>query len=125
MHDSSEAVDGSVSTLAMVKYMVPILKARGYAFVRLDEVPDIAALLPPLPCGSIKGCPGRRRLGRREHLDVASPRRLTTVDRLSSSGSGWRIAWAREHRGRRLSGRLEDEHRRALPAPCRRMRCTS
>ncbi|WP_169927896.1 polysaccharide deacetylase family protein [Labilithrix luteola] len=35
-------------TVDMVKYIVPILKAKGYAFARVDEVPDIATLLPPL-----------------------------------------------------------------------------
>jgi len=33
-------------TVDMVQYLVPILKAKGYQFVRADEVPDIAALLP-------------------------------------------------------------------------------
>lgn len=36
----------SGGTYQMVQYMVPILKSKGYAFKRLDEVPDIAALLP-------------------------------------------------------------------------------
>ncbi len=36
-------------TVDMVKYIVPILLAKGYAFVRVDEVPEIAAQLPPLP----------------------------------------------------------------------------
>lgn len=36
-------------TVDMVMYMVPILKREGYTFVRVDEVPEIAALLPPLP----------------------------------------------------------------------------
>jgi peptidoglycan/xylan/chitin deacetylase (PgdA/CDA1 family) len=40
---------GVGNTVIMVKYMVPLLKAAGYTFVRVDEVPDIAALLPPLP----------------------------------------------------------------------------
>ncbi len=33
-------------TFQMVQYLVPKLKAAGYKFVRVDEVPDIAALLP-------------------------------------------------------------------------------
>lgn len=33
-------------TVDMVKQIVPILKAKGYAFVRVDRVPEIAALLP-------------------------------------------------------------------------------
>lgn len=36
-------------TVDMVKYIVPKLQAKGYSFVRVDEVPDIAAELPPLP----------------------------------------------------------------------------
>jgi peptidoglycan/xylan/chitin deacetylase (PgdA/CDA1 family) len=47
-------------TVDMVKYIVPILKAKGYAFVRIDQVPDIAALLPaePAPAGVDAGTPG-------------------------------------------------------------------
>ena len=36
-------------TVDMVQYIVPILRARGYSFVRIDEVPEIAAVLPALP----------------------------------------------------------------------------
>jgi peptidoglycan/xylan/chitin deacetylase (PgdA/CDA1 family) len=36
-------------TVDMVEAIVPILKANGYAFVRIDEVPEIASVLPPLP----------------------------------------------------------------------------
>lgn len=36
-------------TVDMVQYMVPILKQKGYSFMRVDEVPDIATLLPPIP----------------------------------------------------------------------------
>jgi hypothetical protein len=37
-------------TVDMIEYVVPILKAKGYAFVRADQVPDVAALLPsPAP----------------------------------------------------------------------------
>ena len=39
---------GIGNTVDMVKVMVPALKAAGYTFVRVDEVPAIAALLPPL-----------------------------------------------------------------------------
>jgi len=35
-------------TVDMVMYIVPILKAEGFSFVRVDKVPDIAAQLPPL-----------------------------------------------------------------------------
>jgi hypothetical protein len=41
----------------MVKYMVPILKTKGYTFVRVDEVPDIAALLPRLVAAAPDGGP--------------------------------------------------------------------
>jgi peptidoglycan/xylan/chitin deacetylase (PgdA/CDA1 family) len=36
----------SGGTYQMIQYMVPILKQRGYAFVRADEVPAVAKLLP-------------------------------------------------------------------------------
>jgi peptidoglycan/xylan/chitin deacetylase (PgdA/CDA1 family) len=36
----------SGGTYQMIQYMVPKLKADGYKFVRVDEVPDVAALLP-------------------------------------------------------------------------------
>ena len=36
-------------TVDMIEYLVPTLVAKGYTFVRVDEVPEIAALLPPLP----------------------------------------------------------------------------
>jgi peptidoglycan/xylan/chitin deacetylase (PgdA/CDA1 family) len=39
---------GLGNTVDMVKYLVPILKARGYTFVRVDAVPSIASALPPL-----------------------------------------------------------------------------
>lgn len=44
-------VDGDPSngTVEMVKYIVPILVAKGYAFVRIDRVPAIDALLPAAP----------------------------------------------------------------------------
>jgi peptidoglycan/xylan/chitin deacetylase (PgdA/CDA1 family) len=40
---------GKGNTVDMVKYIVPLLKAAGYTFIGVDEVPDIAAALPPLP----------------------------------------------------------------------------
>lgn len=48
MHDPypDGAIPGGGSTFDMVKYMVPILKGKGYTFVRLDQVPAVAALLP-------------------------------------------------------------------------------
>jgi peptidoglycan-N-acetylglucosamine deacetylase len=36
----------SGGTYQMVQYIVPILKAKGYSFVRVDAVPEIKALLP-------------------------------------------------------------------------------
>lgn len=44
MHDPYSWAQGS--TVDMVQYMVPILKAKGYTFARIDEVPAIAAQLP-------------------------------------------------------------------------------
>jgi peptidoglycan-N-acetylglucosamine deacetylase len=50
MHDADygnpsnhDVTSGQGNTIDMVKYMVPLLKQQGYSFVRLDEVPDIAA----------------------------------------------------------------------------------
>ncbi len=34
------------NTLHMVKYLIPLLKAEGYTFVRLDKVPQLAKALP-------------------------------------------------------------------------------
>lgn len=48
MHDPYSWASGS--TVDMVKYMVPILKANGYTFARVDEVPDIVADLPAPAC---------------------------------------------------------------------------
>lgn len=42
--DQSQPDSGG--TWQMIQYMVPKLKADGYKFVRVDEVPEIAALLP-------------------------------------------------------------------------------
>jgi peptidoglycan/xylan/chitin deacetylase (PgdA/CDA1 family) len=48
MHDSDNG--GPLgNTIDMVKFMIPVLKAEGYFFVRLDEVPSIAALLSNPP----------------------------------------------------------------------------
>jgi len=53
MHDADygnvsnhNLTSGQGNTIDMVKYMVPLLKQQGYSFLRLDEVPDIAALFP-------------------------------------------------------------------------------
>jgi peptidoglycan/xylan/chitin deacetylase (PgdA/CDA1 family) len=50
MHDPYFIDDDPMKggTVDMVKYIVPILKAEGFTFVRLDEVPAISAVLPPL-----------------------------------------------------------------------------
>lgn len=57
MHDADKGpgvgnhnpTSGVGNTMDMVKYMVPLLEAAGYAFVRADDVPAISAALPPLP----------------------------------------------------------------------------
>jgi len=56
MHDldngnmSNHALESGVgNTIDMVKYLVPILKAQGFTFVKTADVPEIAALLPPPP----------------------------------------------------------------------------
>lgn len=56
MHDADygdssnhSLTSGVGNTVDMVKYLVPLLKAAGYTFVRVDHVPDIAAALPLLP----------------------------------------------------------------------------
>jgi peptidoglycan-N-acetylglucosamine deacetylase len=47
LHDPYGWAEGN--TVDMVKYLVPKLKAEGFAFQRVDLVPAIDALLPPLP----------------------------------------------------------------------------
>ncbi|RYG79504.1 polysaccharide deacetylase family protein [bacterium] len=45
-----------LGTVDMVMYMVPILKQEGFVFTRVDKVPEIEALLPPLqPDDAIDG----------------------------------------------------------------------
>lgn len=52
-------------TVDMIKYMVPILKAEGFKFARVDKVPDIDSKLTPLanpggqPGGEQPGQPGQ------------------------------------------------------------------
>jgi peptidoglycan/xylan/chitin deacetylase (PgdA/CDA1 family) len=48
LHDPYAWASGS--TVDMIAYVVPVLKAQGYAFARVDEVPAIAALLPLGAC---------------------------------------------------------------------------
>lgn len=49
MHDPyfNEADPEQMGTVDMVMYIVPILKEAGFNFMRVDQVPEIAALLPP------------------------------------------------------------------------------
>jgi len=47
-----------LGTVDMVMYMVPILKDAGFTFMRVDHVPEIAALLPALPDEGDGGAPG-------------------------------------------------------------------
>lgn len=55
MHDPyyNELDPQQEGTVEMVMYMVPILKQEGFAFIRVDRVPEIEALLPPLPAGDV------------------------------------------------------------------------
>ena len=56
MHDPWGAAGGN--TVDMVKYLVPLLEQDGFTFKRVDEVPDIAAKLPPLPVEADAGSSG-------------------------------------------------------------------
>lgn len=56
-------------TVDMVEAIVPILESKGYTFVRIDQVPDIDAALPPLPPPPPPAEPGPGARG-----DVAGPR---------------------------------------------------
>ncbi len=68
MHDSDSSPNinnhdvnvGTGNTIDMVKLiLVPALKAAGWTFVRVDDVPDISAALPPPPCdASCTTCSG-------------------------------------------------------------------
>lgn len=60
MHDPyyNDLDPNQEGTVDMVYYMVPILKAEGFQFVRVDKVPDIEKLLPPLDPQSEPGGPG-------------------------------------------------------------------
>ena len=44
-------------TVDMIKYIVPKLKAEGFTFMRVDEVPEIAQLLPAAPSEPDGGVP--------------------------------------------------------------------
>ena len=54
MHDPyyNDLDPEQLGTVDMVKYIVPKLKAEGFTFTRVDKVPQIAALLPPLQEGT-------------------------------------------------------------------------
>lgn len=54
-HDPYSWASGN--TLAMLQYIVPTLQAGGYTFVRVDDVPDVRAVLPPCDpsCASCTG----------------------------------------------------------------------
>lgn len=49
MHDPyfNDKDPEQLGTVDMVMYMVPLLKAEGFTFTRVDKVPEVAALLPP------------------------------------------------------------------------------
>jgi len=55
--DNHDPDNGIGNTLDMVKYLVPILEAEGFTFVRIDHVPALDALLPPLPVVPIDAGP--------------------------------------------------------------------
>ncbi|HVH41800.1 MAG TPA: polysaccharide deacetylase family protein [Labilithrix sp.] len=57
MHDPyfNELDPEQLGTVDLVMYIVPILKAEGFTFMRVDQVPEIAALLPPLPSDGADG----------------------------------------------------------------------
>lgn len=57
MHDPyfNELDPEQLGTVDMVMYMVPLLKQEGFTFQRVDMVPEIAALLPPLPADGTDG----------------------------------------------------------------------
>ncbi len=57
MHDPyfNEEDPEQLGTVDMVMYMVPILEQEGFTFTRVDMVPDIATLLPPLENGGDGG----------------------------------------------------------------------
>lgn len=54
---------GVGNTVDMVKYMVPILKAAGFTFVRVDHVPAIEAQLPPIVLAPDGGTDGGSKPG--------------------------------------------------------------
>lgn len=57
MHDPyfNDEDPEQLGTVDLVMYIVPTLKAEGFTFMRVDQVPEIAALLPALPGGGADG----------------------------------------------------------------------
>lgn len=50
---ANTALDSGVgNTIDMVKYLVPKMRAQGFTFVHVADVPEIAAALPPLPAAA-------------------------------------------------------------------------
>jgi peptidoglycan/xylan/chitin deacetylase (PgdA/CDA1 family) len=60
LHDPyfNELDPEQLGTVDMVMYMVPLLKAEGFTFIRVDRVPEIEALLPALPSDAADGGTG-------------------------------------------------------------------
>jgi peptidoglycan/xylan/chitin deacetylase (PgdA/CDA1 family) len=54
-HDPYSWANGN--TLAMLKYIIPTLQAEGYTFIRVDDVPEVRAQLPPCD-SSCTSCTG-------------------------------------------------------------------
>ena len=59
MHDPyfNEQDPEQLGTVDMVMHIVPVLKAEGFTFTRVDTIPEVAALLPPLEGGGADGGP--------------------------------------------------------------------
>ena len=76
--DNDPAKGGTVD---MVKLLVPALKAKGYKFVRVDEVPEIAALLPAAPPDGSSGSSGQGSSGTTTDTSPTDP-----ADDTSASG---------------------------------------
>jgi len=75
MHDDyvGGTNDGAGNTIDMVKYLVPLLVAKGYTFKRVDEVPAIAALLPPIPITPDAGADAGVDAGAEAGVDAGAP----------------------------------------------------
>ncbi len=80
LHDPyfDELAPGQQGTVEMVEYMVPLLRERGFSFVRVDEVPEIFERLPRVkentePTGLASRVPASSALGH-EIRDEATTR---------------------------------------------------